>query len=235
MCIRDRYDIVCVQETKISHPDQLSQQLRQPKGYESFWHSASEKKGYSGVAVYTKESPIDVRTEFEGKFLSGEGRVIEMEYPKFTLLNVYFPNGGAGEVRLRYKLEFYREFLAYVSRLRREGKRVIFCGDVNTAHMDIDLARPEENRGSSGFLPIERTWIDDVVSAGFIDTFRLFHDGGDSYTWWDMKTRARDRNIGWRIDYFFVGEELQKKVKDAFILPEKEGSDHCPVGLTLSL
>ncbi len=232
---KGEYDIVAVQETKVSHPDQLSEQLRHPDGYESYWHSASEKKGYSGVAVYAKESPIDVKIDFGNNSLSKEGRVIEVEYPSFTLLNIYFPNGGSGEDRLRYKLEFYREFLAYIVKLREEGRKVVFCGDVNTAHTEDDLARPKENAGVSGFLPIERDWIDRVLEADFLDTFRLFHEGNGYYTWWDMKTRARDRNVGWRLDYFFVDESLRKRVVDASILSEMPGSDHCPVTLTLSV
>lgn len=232
---RGEYDIVAVQETKVSHPDQLSEKLRTPDGYESYWHSATEKKGYSGVAIYTKEPPVEVKTDFGKNILSKEGRVIELEYPSFTVLNIYFPNGGSGEERLRYKLEFYREFLNYIVKLRENGKNVIFCGDVNTAHTENDLARPKENAGVSGFLPIEREWIDELLERGFLDTFRMFHEGNGHYTWWDMKTRARDRNVGWRLDYFFVDNSLRKRVSDAFILSDVPGSDHCPVGLTLSL
>lgn len=228
-----RYDIVALQETKVSHPDQLSDRLLHPDGYESYWHSCSERKGYSGVSVYTKEAPLRVKTDFGAGLLSREGRVIELEYSFCTLLNVYFPNGGSGETRLRYKLDFYREFLTYVLSLRASGKQIIFCGDVNTAHTEYDLARPKENAGVSGFLPVEREWIDQVLERGFVDTFRLFHEGNGHYTWWDMKTRARDRNVGWRIDYFFVSEELRKRVVDAFLLPNISGSDHCPIGLTL--
>lgn len=227
------YDIVAVQETKVSHPDQLSEKLRSPDGYESFWHSATEKKGYSGVAVYVKESPLEVKMDFGKNILSKEGRIIELEYPTFTLLTVYFPNGGSGEERLAYKLEFYREFLEYILGLREKGKNVIFCGDVNTAHTEFDLARPKENAEVSGFLPIEREWIDKLLEKDFLDTFRMFHGGNGYYTWWDMKTRARERNVGWRLDYFFIDKKLRKRVVDAFILPDVPGSDHCPVGMTL--
>ncbi len=232
---RGEYDIVAVQETKASHPDQLSERLRCPDGYESHWHSASERKGYSGVAVYSKESPLEIRTDFGNNLLSKEGRLIEVEYQSFTLLNVYFPNGGSGEERLRYKLEFYREFLEYISKLRERGKNVVFCGDVNTAHTENDLARPKENAGVSGFLPIEREWIDQLVGRGFVDTLRLFREGSGYYTWWDLKTRARDRNVGWRLDYFFVDKSMRERVLDAFLLADVFGSDHCPVGLRLSL
>ncbi|QQS20548.1 MAG: exodeoxyribonuclease III [Candidatus Moraniibacteriota bacterium] len=230
---RSKYDIVSVQETKVSDPSILSERLRHPDHYESYWHSASERKGYSGVAMYVKEPPLHVKTFFGASSLSAEGRVIEIEYPRFTLLNIYFPNGGSGEARLSYKLQFYREFLEYVIELRRLGKRVIFCGDVNTAHTENDLARPKENAGVSGFLPVEREWINQVIERGFVDTFRMFHEGNGFYTWWDMKTRARDRNVGWRLDYFFVAEELRENVENAFILPEIPGSDHCPAVLRI--
>ncbi len=228
-------DLVAVQETKISHPDQLSHQLKNPDGYFSYWHAATEKKGYSGVAVYTKREPLSVKTDFGDSLLSKEGRVIELEYPNFVFLNVYFPNGGSGKPRLAYKMEFYAEFLAYVQALLAAGKNVVFCGDVNTAHQEIDLARPKENRQSSGFLPEECAWLDQVEAAGFVDTYRLRHPEQVQYSWWDMKTRARARNIGWRIDYFWVSAGLASKVKDAFIWDEVIGSDHCPVGVVLKM
>ena len=231
-----KYDVVGLQETKTSHPDQLSEALKHPDGYESFFHCATEKKGYSGVAMYSQLKPLSVKTVFGGEVLSKEGRVIELEFPEFTFLNIYFPNGGSGAVRLAYKLEFYNEFLEYVKGLVSQGKKVIFCGDVNTAHQAIDLARPKENEKTSGFMPIEREWLDKFEEAGFVDTFRMFHpDLADQYTWWDMKTRARDRNIGWRIDYFYVSENLRPQIKDAFILADTPGSDHCPVGITLEI
>lgn len=231
-----KYDIVGLQETKTSHPDQLSHTLKNPDGYTSFFHCATEKKGYSGTAAYAKQKPVSVKTEFDGEVLSKEGRVIELEFPEFTFLTSYFPNGGSGKPRLEYKLKFYDEFLEYAKNLVASRKKVVFCGDVNTAHKPIDLARPKENEKTSGFLPIEREWMDTLEGAGFIDTFRLLHpDTPDQYTWWDMKTRARDRNIGWRIDYFFVSENLRAQVKDAFISQDTLGSDHCPVGLTLEV
>lgn len=230
------YPIVGLQETKISSPDQLTEGLRHLDGYESYWNSSVEKKGYSGVAVYTQIQPISVKTDFGESILSKEGRVIELEFQEFTFLTIYFPNGGSGEVRLKYKLEFYDAFLNYVTGLVKQGKKVVFCGDVNTAHREIDLARPKENVNTSGFMPVEREWMDRFVEAGFLDTFRMFHpEKAECYTWWDMKTRARERNRGWRIDYFFVSENLRDHVTDAFILPDVLGSDHCPVGLTLSL
>jgi exodeoxyribonuclease-3 len=229
-------DVLGIQETKTSHPDQLSHGLKNPDGYVAFWHYATEKKGYSGTAVYTKLQLLSVKTEFGGEVLSREGRVLELEFPEFTFLTIYFPNGGSGDARLAYKLRFYDEFLKYVSGLVARGKKVVFCGDVNTAHKAIDLARPKENEKTSGFMLVEREWLDKFEQAGFIDTFRMFHpDTTEQYTWWDMKTRARGRNTGWRIDYFYVSENMRDQIEDAFILQDVEGSDHCPVGVVLEV
>ena len=224
------YDIVCLQETK-AHVGQLSEALVHPEGYESYWSSAI-RKGYSGTAIYTRVSPILAITNFGDPFLDGEGRIVMLEFEKFYLFNVYFPNGGSGEERLKFKLEFYRRFLTLIEGYRKT-KPVVVCGDVNTAHSEIDLARPKENANVSGFMPIEREWVDKLVKTGYVDTFRLFEKEGSHYTWWDMKSGARARNVGWRIDYFFVSDELKKNVKKAWIDSEKQGSDHCPVGIEL--
>ena len=227
------YDVVGLQETKVSDYAILSETLRHPAGYRSYWHGATEKPGYSGVAVYTKEEPKSARTDFGQTILSGEGRVLELDYGDVLFLNIYFPNGKASPARLEYKLTFYREFLNYLKRRCTEGRSIIFCGDVNTAHREIDLARPRENEKISGFLPIERSWIDEVEQAGFTDTFRFLHPEGGQYTWWDQKSRARERNVGWRIDYFFISADLIPRLKRAFILADVLGSDHCPVGVEL--
>ncbi len=226
------YDIVCLQETK-AHVGQLSADLVHPKGYESYWSSAI-RKGYSGTAIYSRVSPIQAVTNFGDPFLDGEGRIVMLEFEKFFLFNVYFPNGGSGEERLKFKLEFYRRFLTLIEGYRKQ-KPIVVCGDVNTAHTEIDLARPKENANVSGFMPIEREWVDKLVKSGYVDTFRMFEKDGGHYTWWDMKSGARARNVGWRIDYFFVSDELKKNVKKAWTNPDKEGSDHCPVGIELSL
>lgn len=231
-----KYDIVCVQETKIYDPNILSAKILNPDGYASYWACASEKKGYSGVAIFTKTKPNKVKTDFGQNILSCEGRMIELEYDNFILLNIYFPNGGAGDERLKYKLEFYKHFLDYIKKIKAAGKKIIFCGDINTAHHEIDLARPQANLDNSGFMPIERAWLDKFAAAGFIDTFRFFHPGKkDSYTWWDMKTRARERNVGWRIDYFYASANLEKNLVNATIMPEITGSDHCPIYLEIKL
>ncbi|HOX61047.1 MAG TPA: exodeoxyribonuclease III [Candidatus Magasanikbacteria bacterium] len=231
---KSEYDVICLQETKVSDSAILSEKLRFVNGYDSYWQCATEKKGYSGVAVYTRLKPVKVVMELPG-LLGREGRVIRLDFEKFVLLNIYFPNGGAGEHRLKYKLEFYDEFLKYVKHLKQGGHEVVICGDVNTAHNEIDLARPKENEKSSGFMPIEREWLDKFVEAGLVDSFRNLHPKKVEYSWWDMKTRARERNVGWRIDYFLVTEKLMKHVTHAEIHNDVLGSDHCPVSLTLNI
>jgi exodeoxyribonuclease III len=228
---KEKPDILCLQETK-ANEEQLPDELKNIEGYYSFFSSA-ERKGYSGVALYTKEKPKNVKKGFGIEKFDNEGRILIAEYPDFTLLNIYYPNGKAREERLRYKMDFYDAFLTYVNKLKKKGKNLIICGDVNTAHKEIDLARPKENEKVSGFLPEERAWMDKFVGHGYIDTFRIFNQEPENYTWWDMMTRARERNVGWRIDYFFVSDNFKKKVKDAFILSEIMGSDHCPIGIEI--
>jgi exodeoxyribonuclease-3 len=230
--LADKPDILCLQETKASE-EQIPGMLKKIEGYHCSFSSA-EKRGYSGVALFTKQRPKNVTMKFGIKKFDIEGRVIIAEFEKFLLFNIYFPNGKASKERLQYKMEFYEVFLRRVERLKKEGKKLIICGDVNTAHREIDLARPKENSKISGFLPEERAWIDRFISHGFIDTFRVFHKGGNHYTWWDQKSRARERNVGWRIDYFFMSDNLRKRLQSAFIMPEVMGSDHCPVGIEIS-
>lgn len=224
-------DVVCVQETKIQ-ADQLTEEMRTPPGYRSHW-SHAERKGYSGVVTYTRVEPRAVAAEFGSPVLDAEGRIVHTELPAFHLLNVYFPNSGMGSERLAHKLRFYDEFLRLAEALRKRGKGVVVCGDVNTAHTEIDLARPKENEKSPGFLPVEREWVTRFIARGYHDTFRLFTEEPGHYTWWDLKSGARTRNIGWRIDYFFVSDELKHRVRGASILPHVQGSDHCPITMTL--
>ena len=228
---RENPDILCLQETK-AHPDQLIDELKSVNGYQSHFSSA-EKKGYSGVVIYTKPKPVKVSNGIGIKKFDSEGRFIITEFKEFTLFNIYFPNGKASKERLKYKMDFYEDFLKHCKKLIKQNKKIVICGDVNTAHKEIDLARPKENEKISGFLPQEREWIDKFLDAGFIDTFRLFNKEPENYTWWDMMTRARDRNVGWRIDYFYVTENLKKNVKSASILSDVMGSDHCPIQLDL--
>ena len=226
-------DIAGLQEIK-AKPEQLEPEDMVFAGYKSSWCPA-ERKGYSGVAAFFKTQPLFVSRGMGIDKYDVEGRVIALEYPAFHFLNVYFPNGGQGPERLAYKLDFYAAFLEHIEALRKTGKAVIFCGDVNTAHKPIDLSRPKENEKNSGFMPVERAWLDKITGMGWVDTFRARHCEPDNYTWWDYKTRSRERNVGWRIDYFFINEEKKGLVKEAFILPQVQGSDHCPIGLQLEL
>jgi len=228
---QDQPDILCLQETKAT-ADQLPAVVKEVPGYHTFWASG-ERAGYSGVAILSKRQPVTVRVGFGVERFDNEGRTQVADYGDFLLYNVYFPNGKASAERLHYKLEFYEAFLDHVRELLAAGKRIVVCGDVNTAHKEIDLARPKENEKVSGFLPEERAWIDRFLASGFVDTFRMFTAEGGHYSWWDYKSRARERNVGWRIDYFFVSQNLAERVKSAFILPQVMGSDHCPVGIEL--
>lgn len=229
---RESPDIACIQETK-AHPDQLDFELLNPKGYHVFWSWSGVKKGYSGVATFTKQKPLQVKKDFGVECYDCEGRMLLTEFPKFTLLNIYFPNGGRGPERVKYKLDFYEETLKLVQSLKAAGKRVIISGDYNTAHQPIDLARPKENETTSGFLPEERAWLDKWMEHGQVDIFRKFNSEPHQYTWWDMKSGARARNVGWRIDYHFVTQDLVSDVKNATIHMDVLGSDHCPIGLEL--
>ena len=234
---KENPDILCLQETK-AQPGQLSNNLVEPIGYTTYWNYPEEIKGYSGVALFSKQKPLDIHYGFGIKEYDVEGRIIIAKYPEFTLFNIYFPKGDTAQDRrhrLDYKMRFYETFLSFAGSLKDKDKKLIICGDLNTAHEAIDLARPKENEKNSGFLPEERAWMDKFIASGFRDTFRQLNREPNNYTWWDMKTRARDRNVGWRIDYFFVTQNLIKSVIRAFIMPEVTGSDHCPIGITLNL
>lgn len=224
-------DILCIQETK-AHPDQLPEEVRSPSGYHSYFDHSKTKKGYSGVAIYSKIKPEKVTEGLGIEKLDQEGRLLTAFYKDFILINIYFPNGGGAPERHTYKLDYYDAFLKYVEKLRKIQPSIIFCGDINAAHTEIDLARPKENEDHIGFLPIERAWIDQVIKKGYVDVFRSLNPKKiGAYTYWDMKSYARDRNVGWRIDYFFTTPEAMKNVKDTKILDEVFGSDHCPVSL----
>jgi exodeoxyribonuclease-3 len=225
-------DILCLQEIKAT-PEQLPPHLRNAPGYHTFWNPG-ERKGYSGVATFSKVKPVDVKTGFGREEFDSEGRLLITHFPTFILFNIYFPNGKKNQDRLQYKLDFYDEFLAYADNLKAKKRNIVVCGDFNTAHKEIDLARPKENEHISGFLPVERAWIDTFIDHGYVDTFRQFHKEPNQYSWWDLKTAARERNVGWRIDYFFANKEFISQIKNAFILPQVLGSDHCPVGIELN-
>jgi exodeoxyribonuclease-3 len=228
---QDKPDVLCVQEARVS-PEVLEPELRQPTGYHACWNPGS-RPGYSGVATFSRVKPDLERTGFGVERFDSEGRIVLTRVAGFDIYNVYFPNGKQSAERLRYKLEFYDWFLEHLVREKRKGRRLVIGGDYNTAHKEIDLAHPRENAKISGFLPEEREWMDRLVAAGFVDTFRLFSDEPGRYTWWSPLTKARERNVGWRIDYWFVGDDVAPLVKDAFILADVMGSDHCPVGITL--
>jgi exodeoxyribonuclease III len=231
--IDENPDIFCLQETK-SMPDQLPDEVLNARGYKSYFHFPTVKKGYSGVAIYSKEEPIKVVRDLGIEEYDQEGRLIMAEYKDFILINIYFPNGGGAPERLHYKLDFYDYFLEYIDKLHVKHKNIIFCGDVNVAHRAVDLARPKENVNHIGFLPIERAWMDKLISHGWVDVFRHFYPNKiDAYTYWDMKSFARERNVGWRIDYFFASPEALKMIDSIEILDSVMGSDHCPLKLVL--
>ena len=230
---KNRPDIMCVQETK-ANEEQLPPELKEVEGYRAYF-SAAERKGYSGVGLYSRLEPKGVKYGFGTPRFDYEGRTLIAEYDRFTLFNIYFPNGKQSKERLSYKLDFYAAFLEYADALRAKGRSIVACGDFNTAHKEIDIARPKENSKVSGFLPEERAWLDEFVDHGYVDTLRIFNREPGQYTWWDLKTRARERNIGWRIDYFFVSEDLRDKVKSSNILTEVMGSDHCPICIELAV
>ena len=228
-------DVVGVQEIK-AEPNQLEEIIRNPLDRQTYWNPSRTKKGYSGTALFSKVEPVVVDLGWGEEIFDQEGRTIMADYGDFVFFTIYFPNGESSPERLQYKLDFYDSFLEYIIKLKKEGRSIIFSGDVNTAHNEIDLARPKENKNSSGFLPIERAWVDKVVEAGFVDTFRHMHpEETDRYSWWSYRGGARERNVGWRIDYVFISEDLVPKLKEAFILRDVHGSDHCPVGIRIDI
>jgi exodeoxyribonuclease-3 len=202
--------------------------------YYSYW-ACAQKKGYSGVAIYCKTEPLDVR--FMGKSdFDNEGRTLVADYNDFTLIAAYFPNSQDAGKRLDYKLAFCDAILRLCNSLVKKGRHVLLCGDYNIAHTPIDLARPKENEGNAGYLPEERAWMDKFTQAGYVDTFRHFHPGETGqYSWWSYRAGSRSRNIGWRIDYHCVDSGFLSKVKTSVILPDVMGSDHCPVEIELNL
>ncbi len=224
-------DVLCLQEVR-ALPEQLSP-FWLAHGYEARFYPA-ERRGYSGVATLQREAPQAQRTGLGVPEFDAEGRVIASEYAAFTLYNVYFPSGQRDYGRVQFKLRFYAALLEVLDAEQARGRPVIVCGDYNTAHQEIDLARPRENRNTSGFMPEERAWVDTYLAHGLVDAFRRLHpDEPGHYTWWSSVTRARERNVGWRLDYFLVSESLLPAVRDARILADVTGSDHCPVLLEL--
>jgi len=226
-------DIICLQEVKAER-NQLSELPESMNGFNVHWNAA-KKAGYSGVATFSRNPELKLEYGFGVEEFDSEGRIILQEFERFFLYNIYFPNGQRDQERLDYKLRFYDTFLHHAENLRQSGKAVLVCGDLNTAHKEIDLKNPKANEGNSGFLPIERAWMDKLVRTGYVDTFRMFNQQAEQYSWWTYRMNARERNIGWRIDYFFIDNEHKNLIRDAFILPEVKGSDHCPVGIELDV
>jgi exodeoxyribonuclease-3 len=231
--LREKPDILGIQETKLQE-HQIPEELNTLGDYLAYW-SHARRKGYSGTALFTKILPLSFTTEFGVEELDTEGRINIAEYDRFILFNIYFPNGGNGDERLAYKLRFYDKCLEVMEEKRQTGKIVLVAGDYNTAHHPIDLANPKENEKISGFLPIERAWLDKIRDAGWVDTFRQFDSAPKQYSWWSYRAMARPRNVGWRIDYFWVNKEGLEAVTAAGIRQDIFGSDHCPVWVELTL
>jgi len=228
-------DILCIQEIR-AEVDQIPPELVAYPGYHCFWNPASSKKGYSGTAILSRLEPEMVNLGWGDPEFDREGRIVQLVFRDWVLNSVYFPNGSNGDDRLDYKLRFYDAFLENSNNWVRKGKHVVTLGDYNTCHKEMDIARPQENEGNSGFLPIERAWLDKYVENGYRDTFRILHpQQRDQYTWWSNRGGARSRNVGWRIDYCFVDQDLVPAVRSADIYPDMQGSDHCPISVDLDL
>ncbi len=224
-------DVLCLQEIKVQL-DQISDEEARIDGYQSVWNPA-ERKGYSGVATFYKQEPLAAENGFGLEEFDVEGRVIRTRFEDFYLYNIYFPNGGQGNLRVPFKLEFYKELLNICDEHHNSGEQVIITGDFNTAHNEIDLANPKSNEKNTGFLPEERAWIDKYLEHNFVDAFRELYPERVAYTWWTYRFNARANNVGWRLDYFLVSKELMGRVEDVLIHDEIMGSDHCPVSLVL--
>lgn len=225
-------DIICLQETK-SDVDEIKEELRYPPGYHGYYHSSRSKKGYSGVVTFSKKEPSDANFEIGIEKFDREGRIVEADFGDFIHYNIYFPKGYADSERLHFKLDFYDALFEHINKKKEEGRKIIVSGDYNTAHKELDLARPKDNTGTSGFMPEERKKLDEIVDMGYIDAFREFVDEGGHYTWWSQRGKARENNVGWRIDYHFVSSDLKPYLSNSYQQPDQKGSDHCPVVLEL--
>jgi exodeoxyribonuclease-3 len=224
-------DVLCLQEIKV-RPEQLKEEQRNFPGYQAIWHPA-ERGGYSGVATFLRNPALEVRLGMDTPLFDIEGRLVSTLHPGFRLFNVYFPSGQRGKERVNYKLNFYAQLLSLCDSLHALGENLIITGDFNTAHMPIDLRNPKQNVRTSGFLPEERAWIQKFLDHGFVDIYRRLYPDRVQYTWWTYRSTARERRVGWRLDYFLVSEALIPLVMDVIIHEEVPGSDHCPVELIL--
>ncbi len=224
-------DVVCLQEIK-AHPEQLEERVVHPAGYHSFWLPA-EKRGYSGTAIFSRKEPLSVRNGMDLPEFDREGRVLIAEFEDFTLINAYFPNSQRDHARLGYKLDFCKAMRKQMDALRAQGKNLLLCGDFNIAHKEIDLRNPKQNVNNAGFLPQERAWMDELLASGYVDAFRNFTPDPNHYTWWSYRPGVREKNIGWRLDYFVSNPEMQDRLAEVHHHPLVMGSDHCPVELRL--
>ena len=229
-------DIIALQEIKLQKP-QLTDEMKRIEGYESYWSYATVKKGYSGVATFSRLKPNSIKYGIGDPAFDQEGRILELDFDDFIFFNIYFPNGQMSEERLQYKLDFYEAFFNYTDEYKKQGRSLIITGDYNTAHNEIDLKNPKANENTSGFLRIERDWLDRIIANGYVDTFRHFNPDSVKYSWWTYRFKARDRNIGWRIDYFFVTRDIVDNgwIKETIINNDIYGSDHCPIGLVIEI
>lgn len=231
---KEKPDLIALQETK-AEVEQINDELLAPEGYFYYYNSSRAKKGYSGVVTFCKKEPKQVRYGFGIEELDREGRVVETIFDDFVHFNIYFPNGQQNDERLQYKLDFYKALYQYLKDNYSDKDRIIVSGDYNTAHNEIDLARPKQNEQTSGFLRIERDLLDDFVNTGYIDSFREINKEPDQYSWWSNRGRARENNVGWRIDYHFLSPALKNSIKHCEMQQSVMGSDHCPVVLDLDI
>ncbi len=232
--VKENCDVICLQETKFQHHvvEEIPDELKRIKKFNQYYYSGV-KKGYSGLAIFSKEKPLRIIEGLGVKKFDIEARVLTLEFKDYYLCNAYFPNGQNDNVRVPYKMEYCKKIHIHLKKLEKK-KPVILCGDLNIAHQAIDLKRPKQNEDVTGFLPIERDWVTKFIKDGFIDSFRSLHpEKKDAYTWWSYRANARNKNVGWRLDYFFVSKKLGPKIKRAYIQDKVHGSDHCPVILEL--
>jgi exodeoxyribonuclease III len=226
-------DIICIQETKAS-PDQLDIKVFEELGYYHYWFSA-QKKGYSSVAVLTKEKPDQIIYGIGLEKYDSEGRTLRLDFGDITLINSYFPSGTTGDIRQDFKMEYLADFQKYINKLKVERTKIIVSGDFNICHNPIDINHPERHTSSSGFLPEERAWVDQFIASGFIDTFREFNKEPNQYSWWSYRAGSRNKNLGWRIDYHMISEALKPRLKGAGILQQVVHSDHCPIFVEIEI